>query len=168
MINYFLKITICWGLFYLIYTLFLSKETFFKINRWYLLGTLILGLLIPIIPVDLLNLFSKQPTASVPYVSPIVEPIVMQVQIVDTVLAVQTAKEEIRYGLLFLWLIYAIGVLVKLTRFGSGLLKIYRLYQAGTVHQKGNYKLVLTKEIHLPFSFFNYLDNRKTYFFNGS
>jgi len=157
MINYFLKVTICWGLFYLIYTLFLSKETFFKINRWYLLGTLILGLLIPIIPIDLLNLFAKQPTATVPYISPIVEPIVVQVQIVDTVLAVQTAKEEIRYSLLLLWLIYAIGVLVKLTRFGDGLLKIYRLYQAGTVHQKGNYKLVLTKEIHLPFSFFNYL-----------
>ena len=157
MINYFLKVTICWGLFYLIYTLFLSKETFFNINRWYLLGTLMLGLIIPIIPIDLLYYFSSQPTTAGPYIHPIVEPIVTQVQKVDTVIAVQTAKEEIRYGLLFLWLIYAIGVCVKLSKFGSGLRKIYKLYQTGAVHQKGNYKLVLTKEIHLPFSFFNYL-----------
>ena len=122
-----------------------------------MLGTLVLGLVIPIIPIDLIYYFSSQPTTAVPYVHPIVEPIVTQVQIVDTAIAVQTTKEEIRYGLLLLWLIYAIGVIVKLSKFGNGLRKIYKLYQSATVHQRGNYKLVLTKEIHLPFSFFNYL-----------
>ena len=35
MLSYILKVTLCWSLFYLLYHLWLGKETFFKNNRWY-------------------------------------------------------------------------------------------------------------------------------------
>jgi len=47
--TYLLQVSTCWILFYGIYLLFLRKETFFTINRYYLLGALGLGLLIPFI-----------------------------------------------------------------------------------------------------------------------
>ena len=52
MINYITYVTICWALFYLLYAFWLRKETFFSINRWYQLITLIAGLLIPLIEFD--------------------------------------------------------------------------------------------------------------------
>jgi len=118
-----------------------------------LLGTLLSGLIIPIIPLNVMAWFPEQPTTTTVYIEPIIE----SVQRVDTVIAVQTAKEEVSYGLIFFWMIYAIGVVVCLWRFGKGLWKIYQLYGTSEIHQKGNYKLVLTNQPHLPFSFFNYL-----------
>jgi len=71
MISYFLKVTICWGLFYLLYTLFLSKETFFAANRWYLLTTLLLGLIVPVVLIDVTAIFTAAPTPQT-YLQPIV------------------------------------------------------------------------------------------------
>ena len=49
MISYFIQVSICWALFFLLYTIWLRKETFFNLNRWYLLTTIIAGLLIPLV-----------------------------------------------------------------------------------------------------------------------
>ena len=49
MLQYCLEVSIAWLIFYLIYLLFLRKETFFGANRWYLIHTLWIGALLPII-----------------------------------------------------------------------------------------------------------------------
>lgn len=46
---YLLKVSICMGLFYAFYHLFLQKLTFFSLNRAYLLTTLVLSLTVPAI-----------------------------------------------------------------------------------------------------------------------
>ena len=46
---YFLKANGLIILFYLMYVLFLRKETFFVSNRWYLISGLILSLILPLI-----------------------------------------------------------------------------------------------------------------------
>jgi len=56
-LNYILETGFCWLFFYLLYTLFLRKETFFRANRVYLIAALLLGLLIPTI--DLIS--TQQP-----------------------------------------------------------------------------------------------------------
>ena len=47
MIAYLIQVSFCWVFFYLIYFVFLRKETFFSINRWYLMTTIVLSLFIP-------------------------------------------------------------------------------------------------------------------------
>jgi len=153
MISYFLKVTVCWGLFYLLYTLFLSKETFFTANRWYLLVTLILGLFIPVVLIDFTDFFIETPTTPL-YLQPIVD----KVQDLDYAVSTQTIqRSSANYWLWLLGAVYLIGCLVTTCKFVVGLKKIYRLYSLGEVYTKEKYSLVITKYAHLPFSFFNYL-----------
>lgn len=49
MINYILQVILFQVLFLAVYDFFLSKETFFTKNKWYLLGTKMLSFLIPLI-----------------------------------------------------------------------------------------------------------------------
>jgi len=50
---YLLKVTVCTVLFFGFYLLFLRKLTFFKINRFYLLGTLLLSFIIPVVQFEI-------------------------------------------------------------------------------------------------------------------
>ena len=49
LLQYLLDVTIIWTIFYVVYYLLLRKETFFQLNRLFLLSALPLGLLLPII-----------------------------------------------------------------------------------------------------------------------
>lgn len=149
MFLYFLKVTICWLVFYLVYSKFLSKETFFKTNRWYLLATLLLGAGIPLL--EFLPIFQED------------NPVVVYFQpISDGSFYVQSAVNEAVTNNVFDWnklflAIYMIGVAVCSTRFFIGLGKIYALYRKSEIIRKDNHILVLTNEPHLPFSFFQYM-----------
>ena len=48
-IIYLIQVSACTGIFYLFYHLVLSRLTFFTINRWYLLATLLISFIIPAI-----------------------------------------------------------------------------------------------------------------------
>ena len=152
MIAYLIEVSICWMLFYGIYCLFLSKETFFNINRWYLLSTLLLGLLIPVFRVDVTTMLFQAPVESVTYIS-------TGVSDLEFVIASEVAAaQKVQFSWWTLLKIgYFLGVFVALARFFHGFHQIYQLYKTGKVIQKGAYKLVLTQKPHLPFSFFNYL-----------
>jgi len=50
--QYLVESSFCLAIFYLFYMLFLKKETYFQFNRFYLIGTALLSLLIPIVNVD--------------------------------------------------------------------------------------------------------------------
>ena len=47
MLTYLLEVTLCWFIFYSIFFLALRKLTFFRVNRWFLLSSIVAGLLIP-------------------------------------------------------------------------------------------------------------------------
>jgi len=48
---YLLQVSACMGIFYLFYYLLLSRYTFFTINRWYLLTTLAISFIIPLLTI---------------------------------------------------------------------------------------------------------------------
>lgn len=52
-INYLLKVSACTALFFAFYLLVLRKLTFFKFNRFYLLGALVLSFIIPVLQITL-------------------------------------------------------------------------------------------------------------------
>ncbi|MFT4664794.1 MAG: bla regulator protein BlaR1 [Gammaproteobacteria bacterium] len=152
MMNYLLEVSLCWLGFYLLYALWLSKETFFQNNRWYLVATLLLGLCIP---------FAEMPIAvkmeeeQLTYL----ETVTVTVHHVEAEIATVVASplsESIAVQELLLW-IYGLGVLLMSVRFFYGLLQIYKHYRSSNSEKKGSYVLLQNKAIHLPFSFFHFL-----------
>ncbi len=156
MINYLFEVTLAMGVCYAIYALWLRNETFFQLNRWYLLGTPAICLLVPLCDFSMLgDSPNQEPTAMV------LDPIVVTVQqleqsleeIVVTPVAT-TSTLSIQSILLWIYGIVAIGLLL---RFGFGLWQIFRLARRSRIVKHGQYFLAYTDQIHLPFSFFNFL-----------
>ena len=152
MISYLIYVTLCWLLFYAIYLLILSKETFFSINRWYLLSSLVLGLLIPLFYIDFSSFFYEKPAPAITFLADSMSEmeLVIQNKVAESK---STRAIWIQVILGFYWL----GVLVFFMRFLHGLNQIFQLYRSGKIYKKGNYQFILTNRLHLPFSFFNYL-----------
>ncbi|MEM9822138.1 MAG: TonB family protein [Bacteroidota bacterium] len=151
--NYILEVSICWLGFYLLYLLFLSKETFFRINRVYLLSTLLLGLLIPLFDFPLSSAVMEQDFVV------FLEPITVGVQNFEHSLeeiVVVGGGEERDYSWI-LTLLYLLGMIVFASRLVFGFWQIERMRRRGRQQWKEGYKVVKTQSHHLPFSFFNTL-----------
>lgn len=152
MLSYILKVTLCWAAFYLIYHLLLRRETFFRLNRWYLLGTALLSLVLPYLH---LQFFAEAPAAA-----PVViylQPITIGVEQLETVIISASNEAAVfDYWQLLGW-VYLAGVALALCRFGYGLFKIFKLYRAGEKEVHGSYRYIATPMSHVPFSFFKNL-----------
>jgi len=99
-LTYLLKVTACTVLFFGFYLLFLRKLTFFKINRFYLLGTLLLSFIIPLLQFEIkreMVVTDTQVSANVPEIKP-VNP--APVQLIQPVMLEydQQAKPEINWS----------------------------------------------------------------------
>lgn len=149
MLNYVLEVNICWLGFYLLYSLVLSRETFFEYNRWYLLAGLVGGLLIPLVEYQIII----EQIIEIPSVSLDLE------ELSGMTATVVAAKEPSFRDRLIqsLFVIYLLGVAALTIRFVMGLLRIAWLYWRGTKMERPGYALVKTPTVHPPFSFFHWL-----------
>ena len=152
MLSYLLKVTLCWSLFYLLYHLWLGKETFFRVNRWYLLGTALLGLVIPVIDFTLLI-----PVQEEPMIVHYLQPFSAGVDQLETVIVSASVEEKGVDWWGILMNIYLFGVAIALSRFLFGLFKINKLYSHGEKSNFNGYQFILTAAMHVPFSFFRNL-----------
>jgi TonB family protein len=147
MLSYILEVSICWLVFYTIYKVFLTKETFFKINRGYLLTTLLLGMLLPLSRYLALEWMQPNEVFTV-YIEPIS-------------IGLKGVQEFPQNGapsfLNILGVIYFLGLSFFTFRFLFGLFQIGQLYNGATKIKKGNLVLLETNKFHMPFSFFNCL-----------
>lgn len=152
MISYIIEASVCWAGFYSLYALLLRQTTFFKANRWYLLGTLLLGLGMPLSRVAL-----PIPEAASAPVAYYLQPITVGVEQLEVAVTTSNANGAgFDYFLLLCW-IYGLGVLVFGSRLGYGLWQIARLYRHAQKEKHDSFTLVRTSSAHLPFSFFNCL-----------
>ena len=146
--TYLLQVSTCWIVFFGIYLLFLRKETFFSINRYYLLGALVTGLLVPY-----LGEFMPANEASIE-----VYQVMTQFSAIEV--SPQAYVEEtvsVLTWMNLLWAIYLLGGLVVLSRFIHGLKRIYSIYKQADKTPHVNYTLVESDKYHLPFSFFHFI-----------
>jgi TonB family protein len=155
--GYLLKVAICWLLCYLFYRLALEKTTFFRLNRYYLLVTLVLGLAMPLARITLLapDTASQQNTTSnwLPEVVIKANNLVNQPFYLPefTITATASPSWQIIKG------IYWLGFTWCILRFLIGMFQLYRMYRQGTKQHFGNYTLIQCKAVKTPFSFFHYL-----------
>ncbi|MEO9570377.1 MAG: M56 family metallopeptidase [Polaribacter sp.] len=144
MINYILQVILFQVLFLAIYDFFLSKETFFTKNRWYLLSTPLVSFLIPFIKIAT---FQK----AVP------QELIIQLPEIflspEKVIQETEMYQSINYGAILFW----IGVTVFLILFLVKLFKITNLIRKHEVVKKKDFALIFIPNQTKAFSFFNYI-----------
>ena len=148
MINYILQVILFQVFFLAIYDFFLSKETFFTKNRWYLLITPILSFVIPFIKIP-----SFQKAVSQDFVIQLPEIILSPEKVIQNTIAPQNLETSINYITVLFWG----GVVVFLTLFLLKLLKIINLIRKNEAIKKSHFKLILLPQQTKAFSFFNYI-----------
>ncbi len=143
---YLLKSAGILAIFFFSYQLFLRKETFFKVNRHYLLAGIMGSLLLPLV------IFTQHV-----YVEPVstFNPNWLFSDIPMTYNVVEDTKP-------FNWLqfttyIYLIGVVIFAIRFAIQLSSLVKLFKSNTIKKRDGFNLVEINSNMSPFSFFNYI-----------
>ncbi|KGL58528.1 BlaR1 peptidase M56 [Polaribacter sp. Hel1_85] len=130
-----------------IYDFFLSKETFFAKNRWYLISTPVLSFILPFIKIPT---FQKAvPEEFIIYLPEIVlspEKVIQQTEIYQSVSVVN-----------YLSILFWIGVSIFTILFLVKLFKIATLIRKYEVDKKQQFTLVFIPKQTKAFSFFNYI-----------
>lgn len=152
MLRYIIEVSLCWSVFYLVYHLWLGRETFFSVNRWYLLGSLLLGLCIPLLELPGLTTSPQTPLAVV-YQAPVI----IGAEWLEVTVRPEHATGRSFTGWQIAAVLYWLGFAIALLRFLLGLAQIYNLYREAEVIDRPGFKLVRTRRPHLPFSFFHLL-----------
>lgn len=138
-LQYLLESSLCLMLFYLIYWVFLKKDTHFFLNRIYLILSLVISQLIPLFkitsPWRTIRLIGDQPVINSIPVTPV---------------SSWGLKET-------LITIYALGLLLFLVRFLSHMLKLYQTIKKHRITKSTGEKIVMINHDCPPFSFFNYI-----------
>jgi TonB family protein len=148
--NYLLKVAICWLVFYVLYRLILEKTTFFKLNRAYLLITLLLGLVVPMVRISLGA--PADPTEGSNWLPEVVVRANNLVNQPYTLPEITIQVPSSAAWDIWPWLYWG-GVAYCLLRFLVGLFQLYNIYRRGSKQAMGKYTLVYSEEVKAPFSF---------------
>ncbi|MDZ4708809.1 MAG: TonB family protein [Saprospiraceae bacterium] len=150
MITWILQSSLCWLFFLLIYRTFLQKETFFRFNRYYLIGTLLLGAIIPLIRLiwDQWTMQDKD--------LPVYAAFQGTARILEFQFNSPTGLSAIDWFAI-LSLIYWAGVVVSFGLLAKECIGILRLIRTCPKKRMGDYIQVATDFEHLPFSFLRFI-----------
>lgn len=144
---YFVKANGLIILFYLMYVLFLRKETFFTSNRWYLIGGLVLSLILPLIT------FTKTI-----WVEPTPIPVIYEELIPINNNAIKTPIQEtsLDWSLIITTTYIAISILLIL-KITFELASFFNRIRKNRKQKETNFVLIHSDTTENPFSFFHYI-----------
>lgn len=151
-VNYLLESGISLSLFALVYFLFLRRETYFNINRWFLLVSIGFSALLPLLHIPF---YTPQATVLAevtvtPYVN-----LLSTVTIYGVGFTQGTERFILTYSLL--GYVYFIGVVFFATKLFIQIFQIIRLISRNQVVPEGKIKMVILDREISPFSFLNYI-----------
>jgi hypothetical protein len=147
---YLVQTTFCLLLAWLLYEALLRRETFFQLNRLYLLLMPLLALAIPCWH------FSMQRAVVLPTIVPIVEQSMIVQNIVYQPFITQNSVFELSYGTI-LWIIFSGGLVLKLIQLAHSLWQTTRLIRrCQQRQQQGGVILLEVNEMPVA-SFFSYV-----------
>jgi biopolymer transport protein ExbD len=145
--TYLFKFSACLAIFWLVYILFLERQTMHRFKRFYLLASAALALTIPLLTVTQYI----EPIASSFEVSPVFIPIA------SSFIEIPQEKAPFMELETVLWIIYGLGVLLFSIRFAVNLFRMYRRILDNKNLSKLPFIYVLLEECRIPHSFFKYL-----------
>ena len=143
---YFLKVNGLIILFYLMYVVFLRKETFFVSNRWYFLTGLVLSLILPLIT------FTK-----IIWVEPTPIPEYYEEAIPITYNTIETPTQAPLDWSLILMSAYIVISILIILKIGMELVSFFKRIQKQNKQKESDYTLVNSNSAENPFSFFSYI-----------
>lgn len=152
MLSYILKVTLGWAICYLLFHFLLRRETFFQLNRWYLLLAALVCLFAPAVEIS-----TWSQTEAVAPVTQYLQPVTIGVEQLEAVIITASSEEAAMDWWQVLGWVYLLGVLLAFAKFGYGLWQIFRLYRQSESSPNKGYRFVSTEADHVPFSFFNHL-----------
>lgn len=144
---YFLKVSFGVILFYISYHLFFSRDTFYLRNRFYLLGTLVLSILIPLFK------FYKASSGIVPFEHSIV---LSAINTSGNTLEEAVKLNSFDFISLITWIYFSVSTILLLKLLIS-VIRTLKIIRKGTLLKTSFPKVVLSKVDHPPFSFFPYV-----------
>lgn len=155
LLEYILKVNLCWVLFYFTYRVFLHKYTFFRLNRAFLLLALLTSFIFPLI-----TLPAETATAEVTAV------VLPATPVAHTIATAATAPVQTPANPIMIVLIA--GVCFMILRFGRQLLQLRKVVQSGESLLFDDHTLVLLDHNEIgSFSFLKWIVvNRNDYEFN--
>jgi len=151
-INFLVESGVSLAVLSLIYVLFLRKETFFRKNRLFLLGSVAFSIVLPFLHFGLYaprEVMLKEVTVT-PYRN-LIETVTIYGQDLSLSIVQRVISSQ---GLL---VVYLLGTLFFLLRFWFRLSQVLSLISDNLVRQKGKIKYVLLREDFSPFSFLNFV-----------
>ncbi len=148
MLAYFLQVNVCWLLFYGVYYALLSKETFFRLNRIWLIISLLCGLALPFVA----DYFAVKVAPTVVFAMTL-EPFVVTAKALQQNLVADTEGVLLK----IVATVYGLGCAVLTTRFLGGLFIIFNILKKAKIEQQAGSILVFTEGGVPPFSFFNFI-----------
>jgi TonB family protein len=144
--------------FYALYWIFLKRDTFFRVNRVFLLLTLLLSLLIPTLEIPIQA--ETQSTIETPY--HVIDAVVkvshqyLNSNMLDEVVVTANRKKALS-GYQYLGIVYFLGIFLFMLRFFSNLIQLIHWIKTSKIIYEKGFRLVIMKEDYPPFSFLNYV-----------
>jgi len=143
---YLLEANLYMAIFYGFYRLFLHRETFYELNRYYLLGSSLLAFLLPIFQIGYLN----------GLIHPVQNQTPVLIQDSGELLPVGTAAPALTTGDL-LFVCYMLVAVFFLFRLGNSLYRIIQMAAGADKTRKNGIIQVHVSQADTAFSFFNFL-----------
>lgn len=145
MLYYFLNATAIWLICLIAFDAFLRRESYHSYNRFYLLGTFALGLLMPLY---------EWRGDSIVYSTGISRPVVERAATVKSTI-VSTTDSPVAMGWQqWIILLYIAGVTVSLFLLAKEIAILVRMYRRGDKSKDGVWSIIETGKAHSPFSAF--------------
>ncbi len=156
MIQYLLNLSCIWLLSLLVFDLILAKERSHGFNRFYLLSTFILGLLLPLWSWQ--ENATNTPTASI-------MPVTQRVSEIKETITANTITRQMIDLQTVLTAIYLVGLLVAFSLMLRDVIIIIRSYRNGNRFKDGVWTIVETGKQHSPYFAIRYvfISNRTSY-----
>ncbi|WP_329806200.1 M56 family metallopeptidase [Flavobacterium facile] len=145
---YILKVNALFVLFYLVYQLALSRETFYKHSRWFLLSGLFVSLVLPFVTFTKIEYYEVKEVLS----NSIENNVPQMVQISNEIV-----QEPILTNQEILFLVYGIicfGFLIKTV---FDFFKLFKIIKVSNSEKKDKLVYINSNLVKTPFSFFNYI-----------
>jgi len=162
--NYIIESGISFGIFTLIYILALRKETFFRVNRFYLVISSLFSAVLPLITI---NIIMNEAQGSSPGEWNQTVPVVLEsVRVGGNNLS--GVIERILLSLNYAGVIYLAGVLIMTLRFGWRFGQLWMLVRSSEKRSLFGIKIIRLGFNTSPFSFFRWLFVGKEFKFESS
>ncbi len=140
---YLFESTLCIGVLYAIYWFFLRRDTFFLVNRFYLLAMVIFSMLLPLLPLEWVSRGSAAGMVI------FLEPVIITPEKVQLTLMNHLGWMEIAA------VVYLTGVVIFLLRFVMQMIQLYLITRRFGIRSHNGQRVVFVDRGYAPFSFFN-------------